>query len=264
MPLFLRAETGSIGMERPDLLLDLHRGQDRLGPGGEAETLLAISLSGLAPTGDLRVADLGCGTGASALTIARALSARVVAVDLFPEFLVELRRRAASAGLLDQIETRVASMDAPAFEDGSLDAIWSEGAIYNIGFAEGIRSWRRYLKPGGILAVTDLTWWTVDRPAALTAYWERLYPGVGVASAKMALLEASGYSPIGYFPLPMNCWLENYYRPLRSGFDEFIARHRGSAEARAIIDAENEEFSIYQRYSSFFGYGFYIARRVGE
>jgi hypothetical protein len=62
----------------------------------------------------------------------------------------------------------------------------------------------------------------------------------------------------------MNCWLENYYRPLRSGFDDFIARHRGSAEARAIIDAENEEFSIYQRYSRFFGYGFYIARRVGE
>jgi SAM-dependent methyltransferase len=207
---------------------------------------------------------MGCGTGASSLVLASAVSAQITAIDLFPEFLGELEQRAEAAGVADLIQTRAASMNDLLFEDGSLDAVWSEGAIYNMGFEEGIRSWRRYLKPGGVLAVTELTWWTVDRPAALTAYWERLYPGVGVASAKMTLLEASGYSPIGYFPLPMNCWLENYYRPLRSGFDDFIARHRGSAEARAIIDAENEEFSIYQRYSSFFGYGFYIARRVGE
>lgn len=44
------------------LLIDLHKRQARQGPGGDAQTRLAITLSGLTPSADLRVADaLGCG-----------------------------------------------------------------------------------------------------------------------------------------------------------------------------------------------------------
>jgi len=83
-------------MDDVQLLIDLHKLNPRLGPGSERTTRLALELSGLLGRSGLEVADLGCGTGASAITLAEHLDARITAVDLFPEFLDELKRRAAS------------------------------------------------------------------------------------------------------------------------------------------------------------------------
>lgn len=249
-------------MDEFALLLDLHRGQRRQGPGTDADTRMAIALAGLVSAPGLEVADIGCGTGASTLVLASELDASVTAVDLFPEFLDELSRRAGAAGLGDRIETLAASMDNLPFKDGSLDVIWSEGGIYNIGFEAGIASWRRFLRPGGILAVSELTWLTAERPEELEEHWLREYPDVATASAKIGLLERHGYTLLGYFPLSEEGWLDNYYRPLEAEFAAFLARHRHSDAARAIVEGERHEISLYERFSDFFGYGFYVAKKT--
>ncbi|MCP1337392.1 class I SAM-dependent methyltransferase [Futiania mangrovi] len=246
------------------LLVDLHREGARQGPGGDAETRLAIALSGLRSGRNLKIADIGCGTGASARILARDLDATVAAVDFLPEFLAELDAAAVREGLGDRIETLEASMDALPFDDASLDAIWSEGAIYNMGFAAGIRAWRRFLKPGGVLAVSELTWLTRERPDELTAHWMQEYPQVDVASAKIALLEENGYTPAGYFALPRTCWLDNYYRPIQARFGRFLARHAHSDAAAAIVAAEEAEIALYERNAAFVSYGFYVARKTGD
>ncbi|MEM8617593.1 MAG: class I SAM-dependent methyltransferase, partial [Pseudomonadota bacterium] len=195
------------------MLIDLHIGGHRQGPGGDDETRRAIELSGLKDKQGLHIADIGCGTGASTLVLAEELDAQVEAVDFLPLFLEKLEAEAQGQGVSDRITTHAISMDALPFVEASLDAIWSEGAIYNIGFENGVRAWRHYLKPGGILAVSELTWLTDKRPAELDQHWAQEYPEVATASAKMAILETNGYTPIGYFPLPPHCWLDNYYRP---------------------------------------------------
>jgi len=55
-------------------------------------------------------------------------------------------------------------MDSLAFGDEELDLLWSEGAIYNIGFERGVSEWRRFLKPGGTIAVSEASWFTPTRP----------------------------------------------------------------------------------------------------
>jgi ubiquinone/menaquinone biosynthesis C-methylase UbiE len=120
------------------LLIDLHKDGPRQGPGGESETRLAIALSGLSGMANLRIADLGCGTGASTLVLTRALDVHVTAVDFLPEFLARLDDAAGRAGLADRITTLAASVESLHFAEASHDAIWSEGAIYNMGFAAGI------------------------------------------------------------------------------------------------------------------------------
>jgi SAM-dependent methyltransferase len=246
------------------LLIDLHRAGERQGPGGDDETRLAITLSGLRGREDLRVADIGCGTGASTLVLAQELDVVVTAVDFLPEFLADLEERAHDAGLLDRIEPLSDSMDALPFADGAFDAIWGEGAIYNIGFENGVKSWRRFLKPGGVLAVSELTWLTHERPAELQDHWNAEYPEVATAAEKMAVLEANGYSPIGYFPLPRHCWLENYYRPMQARFDEFLARNGGTDAAQQIVEAEKYEIDLYERFAAYVSYGFYIAKKVAD
>jgi SAM-dependent methyltransferase len=255
---------GERGMDDLSLLIDLHRDGQRQGPGGADETRLAITLSGLRGRTDLRIADIGCGTGASSLVLAQDLDADITAVDFLPDFLEKLDRAARAAGLNHRITTHAASMEALTFADASLDAIWSEGAIYNMGFVQGIQSWRRFLKPGGILAVSELTWLTAERPAALTAYWMREYPEVETAAAKMAVLEGNGFAPMGYFVLPRHCWLDNYYRPLQARFADFLLRHAADPMAAELVAAEREEIALYERYAAYVSYGFYIARKTAE
>lgn len=245
------------------LLVDLHKPHPRLGPGSDAHTRRALELAGLPGRVGLRVADLGCGTGASALVLAEALDAHVTAVDLFPDFLQELTRRAERRGLADRITPLAASMEDLPFARGSLDAIWSEGAIYNLGFEAGVVAWRPLLAPGGVLAVSELTWLTAERPAELYAHWEQQYAEVDTASAKLAVLETHGFTPIGYFALPASCWIEGYYAPLQAGFPAFLERHAHSEAARACVADMEREIALYEEHRAHVSYGFYIARKVG-
>ncbi len=249
-------------MDDLNLLIDLHRDGERQGPGGAEETRLSSTLAGLGEARNLKIADIGCGTGASTLVLAEELDASITAFDCLPDFVDKLRTLADRNGLGKKITTLTASMEAPPFEGSFLDAIWSEGAIYNMGFEKGIKAWRRFLKPGGILAVSELTWLTSERPSELERYWQKEYPEVATASAKIAVLEANGYSPIGYFPLSDHCWLDNYYRPMQRRFDDFLARNGHSASARAIVEAEEKEIALYERYSAFFSYGYFVARNT--
>lgn len=246
------------------LLIDLHKDGARQGPGGDDETSLAVSLSGLRGATNLKIADIGCGTGASTLVLARELDAHITAVDFCPEFLTKLEDVAARAGVADRITTLSASMEALPFAEAAYDAIWSEGAIYNMGFAAGVQAWRNFLKPNGILAVSELTWLTDQRPEELQNHWEREYPEVDTASGKMAVLERLGFSPIGYFPLSEYCWLDNYYRPMQQRFSGYLDRHKDSEAAREIVAAEENEISLYERHRAFVSYGYYIARKFGR
>ena len=166
------------------LLIDLHRQAARQGPGGEAETKRALELAGLHRERPLKIADIGCGTGASTILLAKELDADIIAVDFLPEFLDELQSRAKKHGVADRITTLSCSMGALPFKAGDFDVIWSEGAVYNLGFEAGVSAWSRFLKPGGKLIVSEITWLTATRPPELQSHWEREYPEVDVASTK--------------------------------------------------------------------------------
>jgi SAM-dependent methyltransferase len=188
-------------------------------------------------------------------------NAHVTAIDLLPDFLVTLTQRAGEQGLATRISTQTCSMDDLPFSDAQLDLIWSEGAVYNIGFETGIQLWRRFLKPRGFLAVSEITWTTASRPEAIQSYWDAAYPEIATASEKIGILERHGYTPLGYLILPEECWTTGYYQPLQDRFPDFLARHEHSEAAQAIVAAEEEEIALYQRYKDFFSYGFYIAQK---
>lgn len=245
-----------------ELLMDFHKDALRQGPGGEAETRKAMALAGLDRSRPLKIADIGCGTGASTIVLAKELDAEITAVDFLPEFLEELRSRAQDNGVGERITTLTCSMDALPFPDEEFDVIWSEGAIYNMGFEAGVSGWKRFLKPGGKLIVSEITWLTAERPRELQSHWQREYPEIDVASAKMEILERHGYTPEAYFILPAYCWLENYYRPMQNRFDAFLERHGHSEEARTIVATEKEEIGLYETYQNYFSYGVYVAKRL--
>lgn len=42
------------------------------------------------------------------------------------------------------------------FSANTFDIIWSEGAIFIIGFEQGLREWKPFLKLGGYLVLSEL------------------------------------------------------------------------------------------------------------
>ncbi|ACA98530.1 MULTISPECIES: class I SAM-dependent methyltransferase [Cyanophyceae] len=244
------------------LLIDLHKDAERQGPGGNPETKLALDLLEIDKTAPLKIADIGCGTGASTLVLAEQLDAQITAVDFLPDFLEVLETRAKQKELSEKISTLCCSMENLPFNDAEFDVIWSEGAIYNIGFEKGIKDWHRYLKPGGLLVVSEITWLTNFRPLEIQKYWEVEYSEIDLASAKFALLEEYGYSPIGYFVLPEHCWLENYYQPMQVRFQDFLKRNNHSEDAHSIVEMETREIELYEQYKAYYSYGVYIARKL--
>lgn len=177
----------------------------------------------------------------------------------FPDFLEKLKANAETAGVIDRLQTVQADMDDLPFTDEQFDTIWSEGAIYNIGFENGVKNWKQFLKPGGVLVDSEITWTQADVPQELKAHWAQEYPEVDTAPSKIAILEQNCYSPIGYFTLTSDCWLENYYEPIQANLDEFLVRNGNSKKADEIAEAEKQEYELYKKYQDYMSYGVYIA-----
>ncbi len=249
------------------LLADLHKDNERQGPGSDSVTRLAMELAGLRKMAQsagrpLKIADIGCGTGASALILAAELDAQITALDFLPEFLTVLTQRAEKAGVSGKIIPLQASMNSLPFQENEYDVIWSEGAVYNIGFEEGISSWKKFLKPGGILAVSEITWLTDVRPAAIETHWKAEYSEIETASEKIKKLEKCGYSPAAWFALPEECWTDHYYLPLRNQLPDFLKRNGNSDGAESVASMEQKEYELYQKYKKYYSYGFYIAEKL--
>ncbi|MBV1905134.1 MAG: class I SAM-dependent methyltransferase [Pseudomonadales bacterium] len=244
------------------LLIDLHKRAKRQGPGGDNEITKILGLAQLTQDKQLNIVDIGCGTGSASIVLAKQLNAQITAVDFLPEFIQVLKDKAEKEGLSEKIDTLVCSMEDLPFSREEYDLIWSEGAIYNMGFEKGVNEWKQFLKPDGLLIVSEITWLTKERPYEIQKYWDSEYPEIDTASAKIGVLENAGYSPISYYYLPEYCWLDNYYRPMQKRFSGLLERHENSQGAQAVVEAEKKEIDLYERYKEYFSYGVYIAKKV--
>jgi SAM-dependent methyltransferase len=244
------------------LLTDLHIHNQRQGPGSQASFELMMKLSNINKTAKIEIADIGSGTGSSTIPLLQNTNANVTAVELLPAFLTELTEQAKENNLLERVTTIEADMADLPFQDEQFDVIWSEGAVYNIGFEKGVREWKRFLKTNGIMVLSEITWLTLDVPEKLRSHWEQEYPEIDTASNKIALLEKNGYAPIGYFPLSSDCWLDNYYKPLEASFADFLDRHNHSDMAKEIVVAEEKEIALYKEFQDYISYGVYISKKL--
>jgi SAM-dependent methyltransferase len=231
----------------------------RHGPGDVASTLNALALVP-ALGADARVLDVGCGSGAQSLVLARHTPARIISVDSHAPFVEMLSQRIRRLDLGGRVEARVGDMRRLEFPPHSFDLIWCEGAIFIIGFEAGLREWRRLLAPGGHLAVTEACWTKPDVPAECAAFWAREYPAIRPVAALLDAIDACGYETVGHFTLPASSWWDEYYAPLQQKLHAFRERHREEADAQALADHIQYEIDAWQAWSDYYSYEFFVIR----
>lgn len=244
-----------------NFICDFFSNVKRQGPGSPEVTLKALSFIDNLTDKSL-IADIGCGTGGQTMVLAEHAPGHITGFDLFPGFIDLLNANAAKMNLQDKVKGVVCSMDNLPFQNEELDMIWSEGAIYNIGFERGLNEWRKFLKTGGYIAVTESSWLTEKRPVEIENYCMAHFPEMDTISNKVAQIEKAGYMPVATFVLPENCWIEHYFTPLIRVQEMFINKYAGNKIVQEFIEFQRYEAEMYHKYKEFYGYVFYIAKKT--
>lgn len=240
-----------------ELMFSFFERLHRKAPGSERSTRRALSLLGRLPP-DAEIVDFGCGSGAASLVLAEA-GASVTAVDIYQPFLDRLDARAAKAGLSGRVTTVCRDMADATFADGSFDVVWSEGAIYLVGFEAGLKRWRRLLRPGGHVAVTEAVWLCEDPSAEASALWEAAYPAITSIEENLKMVRSAGFDSVDHFVLPREDWAE-YYEPLQEQLGLFRKEHGEDGHARAFADELQREVDVWRDWGDSYGYLFCLAR----
>ena len=234
---------------------------DRQGPGSPAETIRALSFIRNLPS-NAKIADLGCGTGVQTMVLAQNTDAAITALDLYAGSIDKLNVTADILGLNNRVKGIVGSMDQLPFQKDEFDLIWSEGAIGNIGFEKGLTHWRDFLKKDGYVAITYESWFTEERPAEIEKWWTDAVPQIATIAHNISILQKTGYLPVAAFTLPESCWIDNYFIPQKARQEEFLIKHAGNKTAKDLITFLRHEADLYSKYKQFYGYVFYIGKKL--
>jgi len=233
---------------------------DRQGPGNPEITFKALSfIDNLNQSS--KIADLGCGTGGQTMVLAENTSCEITGIDTGSDFINQFNKNAQSVNLQNRVKGIMGDMKNLPFQDEELDLIWSEGSIYNIGFERGLKEWRRFLKPGGFIAVTENTWFTEKRPAEIQEFWEKAYPEIDTIPNKIHQMQNAGYFPVATFKVPDTCWTD-YYATMEKVQKPFLKKYKGNRTAEQFIEYQQYETALYNKYNSYYGYMFYVGRKI--
>lgn len=247
-------------MDLLELIIEFHKDNERQGPGSDETTLKALSYIPLLNE-KTKILDIGCGTGSQTITLAKNTATQITAVDMLPQFLETLIRKAKENNLLDRITAKEMLMGNLTFDKNSFDVIWSEGAIYNIGFEKGLSLWRNYLKDNGYIAVSEISWLTDTRPEEIEKYWVNAYPEIDTIENKLSVIEKCGYTSVAHFALDDRCWTDNYYQPILERSEAFLKKYNYADEVKEFVEAGKIEADMYNRFKDYYSYVFYIAKK---
>lgn len=233
---------------------------ERQGPGNSEETLKALGfIDGL--TEKSKIADIGCGTGGQTMVLGENTPCEITGIDASRAFIDQFNQNAQNKNLQDRVKGIVGNMENLPFQEEDFDLIWSEGAIYNIGFECGLNEWRKFLKQGGYIAVTENTWFTEERPAEIQEFWQKIYPEIDTIPNKVAQMQKAGYLPIATYILPETIWT-NYYTWQALRRESFLKNYNGNKTIEEFVASQQYEAELYYKYKAYYGYMFYLGKKI--
>ena len=244
----------------PKIFWEIHSGLPREGPGDNESTRKAYMMLNDLPENP-RILDIGCGPGMQTIELANLSRGQIVALDNNQPFLDILKYRAEKEGVSDHITIVQGDMCNLKYEPKSFNVIWSEGAIFIIGFEKGLREWQRLLADKGFLVVSELSWLRADLPTEIRSFMHDGclgYVDIKTIEENLDVSRKIGYRIISSFVLPKRSWWEGYYSLIEAKMPSLKDKCRGDASTLKFIAWEETEIAMFRKYSDYYGYVFYL------
>ncbi len=248
-------------MKGMEYFYELFEALPRGGPGDKKSTRRAFNRIQKPPEQPL-ILDIGCGPGVQTIELAKISKGRIIALDNHQPFLDKLIQNAKAEGLLDQIVPQNRSMLDMDFEENTFDIIWSEGALYFMGFQNGLRRCHQLLKNDGFLAVTEIVYLVNNPPAPLIEYFESEYPDIQTVQDRLELIRHEGFHLISHFTLPESSWLDHFYVPMEAEINRLNDKYADNEVALGVFEEMKNEIHLYKKFSEFYGYEFFVMQRI--
>ncbi|MCL2801541.1 MAG: class I SAM-dependent methyltransferase [Treponema sp.] len=244
-----------------DLIYESHIGLERQGIGSPEMTIKALSfidnLNNIS-----KAADLACGTGGQTMVLAKNITGSIIGLDIYPDFINVFNSNVKKLDLQNRVNGIVGSMEDLPFQKEEFDLIWSEGAIYSIGFEKGLAHWHGFLKKNGYVAVTHHSWLTHEHPAEVEKFWVDAGCSVDTIESNISIMQKTGYSFVASFVLPEKCWTDTYFIPREAADKALLEKYPGNETVKAYIKENKIETELYSKYNQYYGYVFYIGKKI--
>ncbi len=242
-----------------DFIFEFFEKMPRQGPGSEKYTLQALEKIKHRLPVTPNILDIGCGNGTQTFDLLQALpSANITAIDIHPPFLDMVKEKCCK--ILQppaKVHAQAMSMAEIDFDPGTFDLIWSEGAIYNVGFERGIQLWQDLLKPDGYMVVSEAVWLKPDLPAPVRDFWESEYPEIGTIADKFSIIEKSGLETVHHFTLPKSVWQDEFYVPMQELINHFRKSQKSNV-MNEFLDGMQIEIDMFKSYGEYYSYEFFV------
>jgi ubiquinone/menaquinone biosynthesis C-methylase UbiE len=247
-------------MEGIEYIYELCEALPRSGPGDNEYTRRAFN-SIPQPPKHPYILDIGCGQGMQTVELAKISNGKIIALDNHQGFLDMLMEQTKKQGLEEKIIPKNISMLDMEFEEETFDIIWSEGALYFMGFQNGLKRCHQLLKDKGYLAVTELVYTVPNPPASVVEYFESEYPDIKTVGENIETIKKERFNLIANFTLPKSAWLNNYYLPIEKELPRLNKKYQGNKVALAVFEGFRNEVAFYRKYSKFYGYEFFVMQK---
>ena len=197
--------------------------------------------------------------GRQTIALAKELGTLIHAVDSHGPFLDDLVRLATEAKVEEHIQVHCMDMnDIPQhFQD--IDLLWSEGAAYNIGFANALTTWAPALVPDAFAVVSELSWLKKRAPDAVTEFFRTGYPDMRSVPENVAVAENAGYKVLTTHTLPREAWVDGYYEILTPRAQALL--DHPDAQVREFAAETMREIDAFNGSDDTYGYVFYVLQR---
>ena len=203
------------------------------------------------------ILEVGCGKGISCFTLSGVTGAHFTAVDNYKPFTDFINEKAKDLRLEDRIKGIPVSMMEMKFPEKSFDVILSEGSAYFMGFENALNEWKRFLRPGGSLIISDAVW-TCEMPSdASMEHWGNEYPDMTTLEFRCKQAQKSGYTVVDSFLIP-DSDLIDYYDDLDC---QIAVCKEKYGNQQAFWDSQAET-SYGRKHLDEFGYGCLVLQTV--
>ncbi len=247
-------------MPKSPIFFEIHSELPREGPGDSESTQKAFSIAKEFLPEQPNILDIGCGPGMQTILLGEMTDGKIIALDPHQPFLDELSKKSKEVGFSSKITPVQGSMFEMNFPQQSFDLIWAEGAIFIIGFEKGLKEWKKFLKPNGLIAVSHLSWIKDEIPEEPKKFWAEKMPDMTSVEKNIKIMKGQGYKVLSHFTIPESAWWNDYYTPMENRLKMLRERYKENPENLKYIEDTQRQIDIYRKFSDSYGYVFYVAQ----